>query len=397
MVYLLFFLTLALYALVRYKLTEQRSWLYLAFFSVGCAASSKYTGASFLLIVLVIFLGVNWKHLTKNWFRTAETLFIAGVLTVVGFVIGTPKALLWMSFYFKRMIPAALRFASYGRVSEGAIGFFGQWGTFRAAVGTYVYYLFLIAFIWHLVRFVLFKVRKLQVEQRRMDAIFILLVSTVIFDLPYLVSYNYVPRFFLPFLPMFAVLASLFVEDIADFLKQRGYGTSVKYLIIVMVFLIISSFMQVVSVTLLFANDARIPAGAYLEQLEPDTILEYTLYPPTVPENYFKRTRNYPIYMIKYPGETVPEGKAFAYNQGEEGLTERSVNYLVIDSATYNRFYDSSICDTNPVECEFFLQLLDGKTELRLLASFEYSLPAFLPQIPISSVNPDVKIYEVPR
>ena len=98
--YLLFFLTLALYALVRYRLGEQRGWLYLAFFSVGCAASSKYTGASFLLIVLCVFLIVNWNRLNKDWLRTAETLFIASVLTVAGYVIGTPKSLLWMAFYF---------------------------------------------------------------------------------------------------------------------------------------------------------------------------------------------------------------------------------------------------------------------------------------------------------
>ena len=35
--------------------------------------------------------------------------------------------------------------------------------------------------------------------------------------------------------------------------------------------------------------------------------------------------------------------------------------------------------------------------DLRLLASFEYSLPSFLPQISLAAVNPDVKIYEIPR
>ena len=395
--YLLFFLTLALYSLVRYRLAEQRGWLYLAFFSVGCATSSKYTGASFLLTVFIIFLIVNWKSLTKDWLRTAETLFIASVLTVAGYVIGTPKSLLWMSFYFKRMIPAALRFASYGRVSEGTIGIYGQWGTFRAAVGTFAYYLFLITLIWFLVRFILFKIGKLQIEQKRMDAILVLLVSIMVFDLPFLISYNYVPRFFLPFLPMFAVLASLFVEDIVDILKERGYATYVRYLVITLVLLIIVSFMNVASVTFLFANDARTSAGKYLETLEPGTILEYTLYPPTIPENYFEKARNYPIYMVKYPGEVVPTGRAFEYNQGEAGLHERGVDYLIIDSFTYGRFYNPQICDTNPVECEFLVNLVEGKTDLHLLASFEYRLPAFLPQISVSSVNPDVKIYEIPH
>jgi hypothetical protein len=39
---------------------------------------------------------------------------------------------------------------------------------------------------------------------------------------------------------------------------------------------------------------------------------------------------------------------------------------------------------------------LAGETDLRLLASFEYSLPPFLPQLSLAAVNPDVKVYEVP-
>jgi hypothetical protein len=347
------------------------------------------------LIVLLVFLFINWKHLTKDWLRTAETLFIAGALTVAGYVIGTPKSLLWMSFYFKRMVPAALRFASYGRVSEGQIGLIGQWGTFREAVGAFAYVLFLVAFVWFLVRFVLFKTGKLQSEQKRMDVVLILLVSIAVFDLPFLISYNYVPRFFMPFLPMFAVLAGAFVEDIGDLLKVRGYASHVKYLGTAIALLIVVSFSQVVSVTLLFTNDARIPAGEYLRTLTPGTTLEYTLYPPTMPENHFEITRNYPIYMIKYPGEVVPKGKPFRYNEGENGLYERSVDYLVIDSLTYNRFYNPEVCETNPVECDFLLRLLKGETDHSLLASFEYSLPPYLPQFSIAAVNPAVRVYKI--
>jgi hypothetical protein len=148
---------------------------------------------------------------------------------------------------------------------------------------------------------------------------------------------------------------------------------------------------------LLFANDARTPAGEFIETLEPDSILEYTLYPPAIPENHFDRTRNYPIYTIKYPGETVPTNKAYEYNRGEAGLYERNVDYLVVDSFTYIRFDDEYTCQTNPVECEFFRKLLAGETDLRLLASFEYRLPPFLPQISLAAVNPDVKVYEIPR
>ncbi len=395
--YLLFFATLSLYSITRYRLSTHRPWLYLAFFSTGCAASSKYTGASFIVILFVIFLISNWKSISINRLRTIETLFIATTLTVTGYVVGTPKALFWMSFYFKRMIPAALRFASYGRGPDSLIGLYGQWGTFQAAVGTSVYYLFLIAFLWSAVKLILYLFKKVQEDRNRMDTILILLVAIVLFDIPFLMSYNYVPRFFLPFLPMFAVLASLFVEDVVSLVKQRGYALAVPFISIAVILVIVTSFLQIVSVALLFANDARTPAGKFIETLESDTILEYTLYPPAIPENYFARTRNYPIFTIKYPGQTVPTNKAYQYNQGETGLFERDVDYLVIDSYTYIRFNDEYVCQTNPVECDFFARLLAGETNLHLLASFEYSLPYFLPQISLAAVNPDVKVYEVPR
>jgi hypothetical protein len=396
--YLLFFITLALYAILKYRLTVQRPWLYLAFFASGCAASSKYTGVSFVIILLVIFLIANWKTLFEDWLRTAETLFISAALVVAGYVVGTPKALFWMSFYFKRMIPAALRFASYGRGPDSLAGLYGQWAVFREAVGTAVYVLFLAAFLWGLIKLILYFTKKVQEDITRMNILLILVLAILLFDIPFLMSYNYVPRFFLPFLPMFAVLASLFVEDLVLFARQRGYALAAPLVGGAVMLAILASFLQVLSVALLFANDARTPAGKFLRELRLGTTLEYTLYPPSIPENHFERSRNYPIYMIKYPGEEVPTtGKAYQYNQGETGLYEREVDYLVVESFTYARFADDTICQTNPVECEFFRQLLAGETNLRLLASFEYRLPPFLPQVSLAAVNPDVKIYEIPR
>lgn len=419
--YLLFFITLSLYAIVKYgssqkeektkhpaprsaeknlksRLLIHRPWLYLAFFAAGCAASSKYTGATFVVILVLIYLVSNWDMLFNDWLRTGETLFIAAALTVAGYVVGTPKALLWMSFYFKRMIPAALRFASYGRGPDSLIGLYGQWATFREAVGTAEYVLYLVAFMWGAVKLSLYLTKRMPEERDRMNVLFVLLIAIILFDIPFLISYNYVPRFFLPFLPMFAVLASLFVEDLVSLLKQRGHAFAVPYFNIAITLVILVSFLQVLSVALLFANDARTQAGKFIETLKPGTVLEYTLYPPSIPENQFEKSRNYPIYMIKYPGEAVPTtGKAYQYNQGEAGLHERDVDYLVIDSFTYDRFDDEFVCQTNPVECQFFRQLLAGETDLRLLASFEYRLPFFLPQVTLAAVNPDVKIYEVPR
>ena len=395
--YLLFFITLSLLSLVKYRLSENRLWIYLAFFSVGCAASSKYTGATFGLVAAVVYLITDGRDLFKDWLRTIETVTISLVLTVAGYVIGTPKALLWMSYYFKRMVPAALRNASYGRTPDALPGIVGQWDVFRSGVGTAVFLLFIVALVWHLVKLVNATIRKPNVDEDRNKAISVLLLAIIIFNIPYLFSYNYQSRFFLPFIPMFSILASLFVEDLLQYFHAKKYPFVIPAIWTVISLIVFISFLSVLSVMLLFKNDARIPAGEFIKTLEPGTHLEYTLYPPHIPANHFSVTRNYPIYFTKYLGEEVPKNKSYQYNLGEAGLYERQADYLVIDSFTYARFSDEYICETNPVECDFFKKLLAGETSLHLLADFEYSLPPYLPQIDLTFVNPAVKVYEIPR
>ena len=85
----------------------------------------------------------------------------------------------------------------------------------------------------------------------------------------------------------------------------------------------------------------------------------------------------------------MPTGGRYEYNLGEQGLLQRDTDYLVIDTLTYDRFYTKSICDTNPVECDFFKNLVAGEiVTYRLLKEFTYSLPPYLPQVGVAAVNP---------
>jgi len=395
--YLLFFITLSLFSLIKYRLSENRLWIYLAFFSVGCATSSKYTGATFGLVAAVVFLITNGKNLFENWLRTIETITISFALTVAGYVVGTPKALFWMSYYFKRMVPAALRNASYGRTPDSVPGVFGQWDVFRAGVGTAVFYLFIVALIWHIVKLASRSFRQATEDEDRNKAVSVIVLGVIIFNIPYLFSYNYQSRFFLPFIPMLAILSSLFIEDLLQYFRRKEYSIAIPATWAVVSAIIFISLLSVISVMLLFKNDARIPASKFIKTLEPGTHIEYTLYPPHIPEDQFSIARNYPIYFIKYLGEEVPTNKPYQYNLGEEGLYERGADYLVVDSFTYARFNNEYICETNPVECDFFNKLLAGETSLHLLGKYEYSLPPYLPQVDLAFVNPDVRIYEVPR
>jgi hypothetical protein len=394
--YLQFFAILCIYFSIKYQFTKLRFWIYASFFAVGLAASSKYTGGSLLLVPVFILIFMNWGDLRKNWLRFFVTLLIGGLLSFAGYVIGTPKAINFLS-YFKNVIPALQRYPQYGFNSGSPIGLYGQWTVFEQAVGTFAYYLFILCFIWFAAKLILRWFGKLQMEDRLAQASVILIATVLLFDLPFMVSINYIPRYFIPFVPFLSILGALFVNEIIELAKNKGWRFVPAIVSLLLVLGISFSVMRLVSIALLFMNDARIPASVYIASLRGyQKTIEYTLYPPIVDKKqFYGAARNYPIYFVKYPEDVVPTGGRFEYNQGEQGLLDRNVDYFVIDSFTYSRLYTDSICETNLVECDFFKRLLAGDvTTFRLMKEFTYSLPSWLPDMTIIAVNPDVRIYE---
>jgi len=394
--YLQLFSILCVYCAIEYQFTKSRVWIYESFLAVGLAASSKFTGGSLLLVPLFVLVVMNWSSIRRDWLQSFEMLFIGAGLCFGGYVIGTPKALLWMAYYFKRVIPALQRYPLYNQNSGSPIGLFGQWPVFEDAVGFFLYYVFIFCVIWAVIKLIGWRLGRLSMDERQAQAMIILLFTVLVFDLPFLVSVNYIPRYFIPFIPFLSILAAFFIAETLQQAKNSGSKPVFAAIMFVLVAGMAYSLLRLISTALLFVNDARIPAGEYIAGLPGENkTIEYTLYPPLIDRNQFYKARNYPIFLLKYPGQLVPEGKAFEYNRGEEGLIERQVDYLVIDTLTYSRFNNDLICETNPVECDFFKRLVAGEVEtFRLLEHFAYSLPPYLPAISISAVNPEVRIYE---
>ncbi len=394
--YLQLFAVICVFCAIKYQFTKFRFWIYCSFFAVGLAASSKYTGGSLVLIPLFVYVFMNWQERRRDWFQSVETLFLGAVLTFGGYALGTPKALFWMVYYFKRALPAIGNYPQYGQSYGSPIGLFGQWSIFQSAVGWFVYCVFILCIIWAFVKLILTVRGRVKMDPQQMQGMFILAATLVLFDLPYLISINYIERHFIPFVPFFSVLGALFIAEMIDLAKkdQRRFVLPALYTLIGLG--MIYSFLRLVGVALLFLNDARTPASDFIAQLPGDQkTIEYTLYPPRVNKAQFGKARNYPIYFVKYPGETAPQGGKIEYNQGELGLIERDVDYLVIDTFTYMRFYKPSVCKTNTIECDFFMRLLEGKvTTFHLIATFTYELPGYLPEINLNTVNPEIRIYE---
>jgi hypothetical protein len=393
--YITFFVTLTILFLVNYRLSNQRGWLYASFISIGMAASSKYNGISLVLVPILIYLYSQRHSFLKRPLRILETLFIGGVLTFLGYAVGTPKSFFWMTYYFKRMIPALLHTGNYARQPDSMRGILGQYGSFANGVGPLLFILFAVAFLWACYK--VFQVYRLRTKNgdSRTAFLIILLLAILALDLPIMITYNYPTRFFLSMMPIFAVLSAFFIEDLYQQVTIRKNLSHQRLLNFSLAVVILFSFARNISVMLLFLNDARIPASEFIKALPLETSLEHTFYPPAIPAEHFEREHNYPIFFSKSPGGTTPTNKKYIYNVGEVGLDERLTDYLVVDNFTVDRLSDPYICDSMRVECDFFKQLGTGQSNhYKLVAEFSYSLPPYLPSLKISFVNPEIRIYE---
>ena len=207
--YTVFFITLSALFIVNYARTDRRGWLYASFFAVGMAASSKYTGIGLIPALLLIYIILQFKNLKKDWFAIGETLFISGALAFLGFALGTPKALTWMAYFFKRVFAALEWQATWGQHEGSARGFAGQFPMAQSTLGTALYFIFITAVIWACYR-VIQEYRHKELSRTSQAGFFgILLLGIFFLDLPIMISYNYQPRYLLTFMPMLAILAAI--------------------------------------------------------------------------------------------------------------------------------------------------------------------------------------------
>jgi hypothetical protein len=393
--YLLFFTTLSVLCLLNYVHAHDRIWLYASFITVGMAASSKFIGGSLVLATLVIYLAEQRHNFKTKWFSIAETLFISTVITYLGFGLGTPKALFWMTYYFKRLIPTLQYQANYGHQPDSIRGILGQYSVMVNGLGLALILLFGAAFVWTIWKVIkAYRARSISQEPQT-KSFAVIMLAILVLDLPMTISYNYQLRYFLTLMPFLAVLSAFFIEHIYHQAKRTEYKAYPIAVNLIVSLVILYSLARIISLMLLVMNDARIPASAFLKTLPTDTSLEHTSYPPSIPAGHFDREHNYPIYFTRDPNEPLPENNRFKINDGEAGLNDRETDYLVIDNFTSRKFENQYFCAAMPVECEFFRQLETGRSDhYKLLKEFNYTLPPYLPQIDFEFINPAIRIYE---
>lgn len=393
--YVLFFTTLSILMLLQYHGLQHRGWLYAAFLFVGMAASSKYTGGSLVIAPVVYYLVSQRKNFRSDLFSVLETLFVGGAITFLGYAIGTPKALFWMTWYFKRVFIALQWQIQYGRTPDSVRGIFGQYAVLYHGLGLILFLLFLAAFLWTCSRVVQALRQRTFQQDEKARTFSVLLLALLALDLPVMVSYNYLIRYLLGILPILAVFSGFFVEWLYRHAAQKEKSLYSSAVVAGVVLIALFSLARLTSVALLFIHDARTPAGTFISQLPAGTSLEHTSYPPDIPERHFEREHNYPIYFVRNMTDKVPENKKMPLNIGEAGLDERQTTYLVTDNFTTDKFNDPYTCSLMQVECDFFRQLAAGGSDhYKLIAEFSYHLPKFLPQLSVDYVNPAIRVYE---
>ena len=394
-IYLTFFVCLTAFTLVKYFITGRRTLLYLAFFECGLAVSSKQNGIGLVFATIVLVLIIEWNILRKDILRAVETFFIGIVLTVLGFGIGTPKALTWAAFYFKRMAATIKLYQTYTIYPGDKIGIFEQWKSLDLALGKPVYILCILAFITLFIKVGIHLFRKTEEKGNHIKALLVLLMFILVIDLPLLVVYEDRPRYFLPLVPLVSVLISFFIQELINFAGDRKIKYATQSIIAATFLIITFSMLRVVSIGLLFFNDSRMAASKYLKTLPPKSSIEYTRYPPPIDKEIFTNANPYPIHFIKWEWEEeVLPSIDPALNTGEAGIEERQPEYLIFDSFTYARFSDDRVCERHLVECEFYNRLIAGETNYELVASFEYDLPWYIPEVKSYFLNPDILIFQ---
>jgi len=392
--YLIFFTTLSVLFLLNYSRYQTRISLYASFLAVGMAASSKYIGGSLVFAPLIVYLIEQRQNIKRGRFSTAETLFISATITFLGFALGTPKALTWMAYFFKRLYTTLQWQVSYGYQPDSIRGFLGQYGVMANGLGFFLMLLFGIAFLWA-IRKVIKSYRDNTASQESQIKLFaILLLAILALDLPMMISYNYQLRYFLTLMPFLAVLTAFFISDLYQWAEQSGKAWYLTVANVGVSVIILYSLARLISLMLLVMNDARIPATEFVASLPAGTSLEHTNYPPTLPSDHFEREHNYPIYFVR-GDEPLPTSDRYVFNAGEAGLDDRNTDYFVVDNFTSGKFENTYYCEAMPDECTFFKQLeAGGSNHYKLLAEFIYTLPPYLPQIQFEFINPAIRIYE---
>ncbi|MBK8782815.1 MAG: phospholipid carrier-dependent glycosyltransferase [Anaerolineales bacterium] len=98
--YLQLFSILCVFFIIKYQYTHSLKWLYVSFFCVGLAASSKFTGGSLILLPVAVYVAAHWTEIRSRWLSMIGILFLGGVISLFGVWPGHSKGSVFSDLLF---------------------------------------------------------------------------------------------------------------------------------------------------------------------------------------------------------------------------------------------------------------------------------------------------------
>lgn len=349
---LTFLVVISMLSFIRIIDTGKIRYYMLGGLFAGLAASTKYTGLLLVLPMLIAHLlsqQIEFRNLTNIRFH--RKIFIGVIFILFGFLIGTPYALLDFP-KFSEDIYYVYNYQSSNRgfqdsepgwISHGILNMMNL-------MGLPLYITFIIGFVYVILK-----------RKRRYEWLILSWVVPYFFIIS---TWAFSPtRFTLPILPFLSIFGGRFFYD-----RIRSSSDPQKYLYLILLSIVLLySFSYALISDLLLINDSRYIAREWMNNNIPtnSTIEIYDhLYGPKLPEHaivYSPNTSGFNRY-----------GANKEWDEFVEHLEERKPEYIVLTSQNYMRYLEDP--NAYPSRTEFFLGLIEGKSNYDIIKVFGYPL-----------------------
>lgn len=355
-----FLLLLPLYFLVCFVEQKKRLWLIFAGLFIGLSISTKYLNAFLVFPLLVSMIYVYGRR----WMLYAKRGLLSGVLIIIGFLVGTPYALLDHPTFLKD-----IKFIFLVKDVSGYNGLFSPypvWRFFPSILANGFGIVLFIALVL-LCIYAIFKSR----DKRRA-----LMLMSLSFIMPYVVvlgsGHFFTARYLIPIQAFLIVLASVGIACVYDW--QKTHATTGILLLVILI-----SGLYAYSADLMMEHDSRYEAREWIVKNVPKG---------TTIDHFYRSAKFVPHLSDRYNFRLFTAVGERGSDTNEKLFTEFLANYtkgeyIILSSFEYGAYipdedkYFSGAMNLGylpsyPARTQFYDDLLSGRFGYERVKEFKY-------------------------
>lgn len=355
-----FLLLLPLYFLELFVEQKKRLWLILASLFIGLSSSTKYFNAFLVFPLLVSMIYVYGRR----WMLYAKRGLLSGALIIIGFLAGTPYALLDYPTFLKD-----IKFIFLVKDSNGYNGLFSPYPVWRffPSILANGFGIVLFTALVLLCIYAIFKSR----DKRR-----VLMLMSLSFIVPYVVmlgsGHFFTTRYLIPIQAFLIVLASVGIACVYDWKKTHA-ATGI------LLFVVLISGLYAYSADLMMERDSRYEAREWIVKNVPKgtTIDHFYRSAKFVP--YLSDRYNFRLFTIV--GERGSDSNEKLFTEFLSNYTKGE--YIILSSFEYGAYipdedkYFSGAMNLGylpnyPARTQFYDDLLSGRFGYEKVKEFKY-------------------------